>query len=236
MCWNAGVTVAMVGVGAVATVVAVRRGEPGPIWGALAYFTLMEALQAAGYGVVDECGSPANRAVTLLSYLHIVFQPFFINAFAMALMAKAIPALTRRIVWGACIASALVMLAQLVPLDALGQCKPGQVLCGPALCTVSCTWHIGWEIPLNGMFSTWTEGLPFSLNFPSYVLAVFVVPLIYGAWRFVVFHAAFGPILANLLTDDPREIAAIWCLFSIGLVLMSMSPLIRRQVSGPVRA
>ena len=46
----------------------------------------MQALQVAGYGVLDQCGTRANTSVTVLSYLHIVIQPFFINTFAMALV------------------------------------------------------------------------------------------------------------------------------------------------------
>lgn len=234
MCWTTGVSVTMVGVGAVATVVAARRGQPTAIWAALGYFTFMEALQAAGYAVVDECGDPANRTVTLLSYLHIAFQPLFINAFAMALVARAVPPATRRAVFALCAASAAVMIFQLVPLEALGRCTPGEVLCGPALCTISGEWHIGWEVPLNGLFSPLSAWLGFSANFPTYLLTVFVLPLVYGAWRFVVFHALFGPFLATLLTDNPNEMPAVWCLFSIGLVLVAMVPPIRQRVAAPV--
>ena len=65
-------------------------------------------------------------------------------------------------------------------------------------------------------------------GFPTYWLAVFLLPLIYGAWRFVIFHALAGPILASLLTSNPNETPAIWCLFSIGIILIGLSPLIRR--------
>ena len=44
------------------------------------YFTVMEGLQVWGYTVVDSCGTPQNQAVTLLSYLHIAFQPMVFNA------------------------------------------------------------------------------------------------------------------------------------------------------------
>lgn len=39
----------------------------------------MEALQAYTYGVNDDCTMPSNQVATLLGYLHITFQPFFIN-------------------------------------------------------------------------------------------------------------------------------------------------------------
>lgn len=53
MCRSATASLAMVGLGGIATAVAFRRGEPKAIWLAIGYFTVMEALQAAGYAVVD---------------------------------------------------------------------------------------------------------------------------------------------------------------------------------------
>lgn len=41
----------MVGVGGVATCVAIARREPRAIWLTIGYFTVMEALQAAGYAI-----------------------------------------------------------------------------------------------------------------------------------------------------------------------------------------
>ncbi len=97
------------------------------------------------------------------------------------------------------------------------------------LCLVSGEWHIGWSLPLNDLprvlFGT-------NITFPSYFLAVFVLPLFYGAWRLVLFHAVLGPLLAMALTSNPNEMPAIWCLFSIGLVLIGLSPFIRHRVMG----
>jgi len=232
MCWSASVSVAMVGLGAAATVVTARRGEPRAIWMTLGYFTVMEALQAAGYAVVDQCGSPANQSLTLLSYLHIVFQPFAVNAFAMAIIASPPGARARRWVWLFCALSAAVMLAQLVPVERLGQCRPGTILCGEAFCLTSGDWHIAWDVPYNGLFNPLAGLFGYPVNFPTYLLTVFVMPLFYGAWRMVVFHALFGPILASLLTTNPNEMPAIWCLLSIALILIGISPLIRRKVLG----
>jgi len=229
MCWSEAASLGMVGIGAVATGVTMMRREPAAIPVALGYFTVMEALQFAGYQVVDDCGSPANRAITLLSYLHIAFQPFVINAFMMELVPAPVKARMRWLVFGACAVSAGVMLAQLLPIEALGRCRPGDILCGARLCLVSGEWHIAWDIPFNGLLMK--LGLPDMLAsaFPTYLLTVFVLPLLYGAWRFVLFHALAGPVLARLLTDNPNEMPAIWCLFSIGLVLLALSPAIRRR-------
>jgi hypothetical protein len=69
----------------------------------------------------------------------------------------------------------------------------------------------------------------FHADFPTCMLTAFLLPLAYGAWRFVVFHAVAGLILASFLTTNPNEMPAIWCLFSIGLLLIAISPLIRHR-------
>ena len=233
MCWSESASVAMVGLGAVATVVTARRGEPKAIPITLALFTFMEALQAIGYLVIDDCEIAPNKMVTFLSYLHISLQPIFINAFAMALVAGPISRAMRRFVYGTTGVAFGVMMLSLIPFDWAGQCREGVVaLCGPEWCTITGTWHLGWTMPLNDMWAAiYGQTLAELMPFPAYFLAAFVLPLVYGAWRLVLFHALFGPILAMTLTDMPNEMPAIWCLFSVGLVLIGLSPLIRRSVS-----
>lgn len=228
MCWSATASVAMVAAGGVATVVALKRGEPTALWATLGYFTLMEALQAAGYAVVDQCGNPANQAITVLSYLHIAIQPLFINAFAMAIAPSEVSRSMRRWVWILASAASVLLLLRLAPISAFGTCTPGDILCGPSWCLSSGEWHIGWDVPLNDLPAY--LGIPF--QFPAYMLAVFVLPLFYGAWRFVLFHALVGPLLAISLTDDPNEMPAIWCLFSVGILLVSLSPFFRYRIMG----
>ncbi|MDQ2090673.1 DUF5765 domain-containing protein [Marimonas arenosa] len=236
MCWSEGASVAMVGIGAAATVITTRRGEPSAIPITLGFFTLMEALQVAGYWVVDECSLPVNQSVTVLSYIHIALQPIFINAFAMAVAPAVVPPATRRLVYAAAGLATILILMRLVPFDWAGRCRPGDILCGPAFCTFSGNWHIAWEMQLNDMWGSLGEVFRDYFPFPAYVLSVFVLPLFYGAWRLVIFHAMLGPMLATVLTDNPNEIPAVWCLFSIGLVLGGLSPLVRRHVFGAGRS
>lgn len=179
--------------------------------------------------MVDQCGLPANQAVTYLSFIHIVFQPFFINAFAMELIPGTLRLRVRSVVYGFCGLSTAIMLLQLYPFDWAGVCRPGSALCGPALCTVSGNWHIGWEVPFNGLGSIFERSLGIPASFPSYIITAFLLPVLYGAWRFALFHLLVGPILANLLTDNPNEWPAIWCLFSIGIVILSLNPWIYRR-------
>lgn len=234
MCWSEGASLAMVGVGVAATVVTARRGEPVAIPATLGFFAVMEALQVGGYWVIDECTSGANQSFTLLSYLHIAFQPIFINAFGMAIIPGRITPAIRRLVFALSGLATLLIVMRLVPFNWAGQCRPGDILCGPALCTISGTWHLGWEVPLNDMWHA-TGAFRKVLPFPAYIAAVFILPLFYGAWRYVLYHAALGPLLAMFLTDNPNEMPAIWCLFSVGLALIGLSPMVRQRVLGRER-
>lgn len=231
MCWSMGVSVAMVAFGGAATAVTVRRRDPLAIPVTLGYFTLMEALQVAGYAVINECSSPVNQSVTLLSVLHIVFQPIFINAFAMTLVARPISDGMKVLVFSLCAASSVLMLLQLYPFEWAGSCAPGSNLCAERLCTVSGDWHQAWDVPFNGLMVPVEAAFGTGWGFPSYILVAFALPLIYGAWRLVIFHALAGPIAAGLLTSNPNEVPAIWCLFSIAIITIALSPWFRRKMT-----
>lgn len=152
-----------------------------------------------------------------------------INAFAMALLPRPPARAVQAAVYGLCALAAVVMLLQLHPFAWAGQCIPGAILCGERLCTVSGAWHIAWEVPYNGLLAGVDRTTGLHWGFHSYMLAVFFLPLVYGAWRFVLFNALAGPILAGQLTSNPTEVPAVWCLFSIAIVLIALSPAVRRR-------
>ena len=145
MCWSATASVAMVALGGAAVAVTAMRGEPKAIWITLGFFTVMEGLQAVGYAVVDECSNPANQSITLLSYLHIAFQPLFINAFAMAIAPSPVPKWQARRVYGLASLATGFMLLKLVPLQALGNCTPGSPLCRST---------VSWKVSARPLVST----------------------------------------------------------------------------------
>lgn len=229
MCWGPGVSATIVGIGMAATVVTVRRKVPLAFSVAIGWFTFMEALQLAGYLVINQCDNPINQMVTLLSILHIVFQPFFINAFSLELVPETIRRRARIPVYTLCGVSSAIMLLQLYPFPWAGTCEPNVNLCGSPLCTVSGNWHLAWNVPYNGLMVGVDQMIGLKWGFPLYMFVSFLVPLMYGAWRFTLFHAIFGPLLAARLTGNVNEVPAIWCLFSLGLVLMALSPVFRQN-------
>lgn len=229
MCWSgeASTAVAVIGIGA--TAYAFVRREPRAIWMTFGFFTLMEILQAFTYLFIDDCASPANQVATLLGYLHIAFQPFFINAFSLQFVPKPVRDKIAPWAYGFCFAATIVMLIQLYPFAWAGVCTGGLPLCGTQLCAVSGNWHMAWHVPYNGMGGFLTA-IPFfgTIGLPTYALAAFWLPALYGSWRFTLFHFLVGPALAQLLTDNPNEWPVVWCLLSVGMIMVVFIPPLRR--------
>lgn len=230
MCWSgeASAVLATVGFGTASYVA--YKGESKELWVPLTYFACMELLQAATYVYINLCDAPPNQILTLFGYLHIAFQPFFVNMVAMYFIPPEVKLRIRTAVYSLCAVGALAMLVKMYPFAWAGHCIVGyEAFCGAQACSVSGDWHIAWQLPLNGLMSPdnpW--GYRIGIHGFAYTLVAFVLPVIYGSWRFVVFHWMAGPLLSHLLTRDPNEYAAVWCLFSIALCVSVIKTPVRR--------
>lgn len=236
MCWSGEASAVLATAGITTTVYLAKKGTPRDLWMPLGYFTLMEMLQAFTYIWINACDQPPNQIFTLLGYLHIAFQPFFVNMIGMHFLPKERQLKIAPWVYALCAATAVLIISKLYPMAWAGQCTQGvEKFCGPALCSVSGAWHIAWQAPLNGLLSSpvnWIPGMPGlhmeGLHSAAYAVMAFGIPLLYGSWRFVLFHYMFGPMLANAVSSGPNEAAAVWCLLSIGLLMViAKSPLTR---------
>lgn len=223
MCWSGEASAALAIVGLGTAVYVARKRLPPVLWLTLGYFSLMELLQAFTYQVIDACALPSNQIATLLGYLHIAFQPFFINAISMHFLPQDWQEKIRIPAYSVCFIAAVIMIMQLMPFRWAGACNLGEPMCAAALCSVSGNWHIAWNVPLNGLgFTLSLQGgsLHVPLYLVSYGVAGFLMPLAYGVWRGTVFHLLLGPGLAYLTTDNMNEWPAVWCLFSIGIIML----------------
>jgi hypothetical protein len=235
MCWSGEASAVLATVGIAATVyVAKKERDSKELWMPLGYFSLMELLQAATYVFIDDCRSPWNQLLTHLGYIHIAFQPFFVNMVAMYFVPERIKHKIQRPVYMVCTVAAAVILIKLFPSQAAGMCTAGtEGFCGPIACSFSGVWHISWQLPLNGMMSGSIPllfGLKYGLHAFVYIIAAFIMPLVYGSWRFVLLHFVMGPLISDLTTSDPNEFIAVWCLFSIALCLAVIKSPVRKHL------
>ena len=59
-------------------------------------------------------------------------------------------------------------------------------------------------------------------------MSMFILPILYGSWKMTLYHILIGPLPARLKTENLNEFAAIWCLLSIGFLLIVVKMPVRR--------
>lgn len=141
----------------------IRKREKRELWLPLLYFSLMAVLQAFSLLYIDQCTLPANKALTFLAYLHIAFQPFFINMAAMYFIPDTIQQKISKYVYGLCWIGAGLYLLKTYPLQHAYHCIAGQeVFCGRWACAYKGNWYLAWQWPLNnlGSSSQWIDPPP----------------------------------------------------------------------------
>lgn len=234
MCWSGEASLGMTAIGVGGALYARHKGQSTAIWSSLLFFSGMEAIQAATYPVIGQCGNPVNTTLTYAGYVHIAVQNFFVQWVGLSF----VDVKTRK-KWmiPAMIASGLtaawyLAMAFVPPL--LEQLCTDAWFCAPQTCSVHGNWHIAWQVRLSWLedYGSW-----------AYFLAGFLLPIFYGSWRWSLFHFLTGPLAARLTTDNRFEIAAVWCLFSIGLLsAVKIKPIYRwlntprLRVDGEARA
>ena len=221
MCWSGEASAVLATVGLSSTAYVAYKGEKKELWIPLGYFSLMELLQAVTYMVIDDCSYWVNQLLTMLGVLHIAFQPLFINMVSMHFIRRDVADRISASVYGISLLGTGLMFLKIYPFEWAGQCIVGfEPLCANRLCSVHGNWHIAWEVPLNGI----------QYIALAYYIPAFVLPIIYGAWRFTLYHILVGPALAALTTNNINEWPAVWCLFSIALLLVVIKTPIRRYL------
>ena len=225
MCWNGQASTVLASTGLIGCAYSAYKKEPVCLWGCLAFFSSMEILQAFTYTVINSCSNPMNQIATLLGFLHISIQPFFINGISMYFIPPSSRLKIQGYVYTVCFVCMIMMIIKIYPFSWALHVPRGTALCSDRLCSVSGNWHIAWELPVNDILNLTVFG--HKIVWAPYIIAAFMVPLAYGSWRFTVFHFILGPVLARLTTNNPNEFPAVWCLLSIGFLLLVIKTPVR---------
>jgi len=230
MCWNGEASTVFAALGLGSTAYANHKPEPIVLTTALGYFSLMELLQAVSYTVVDQCGTPLNDSMTFLGYLHVTFQPFFINAVSLFFIAKEVRERIAPYVYAVCFVAAVLLLLNIYPFKWAGLCDPEfREMCSGRWCSYYGSVHIAWEFPMNGLFN-WIALHKHVNAWLIYLIPAFVLPILYGSWRMTLYHIVMGPIPARIITGSSDEFAAFWCLLSIMFLLIVIKTPVRRYL------
>jgi hypothetical protein len=160
--------------------------------------------------------------MTYLAIAHIAFQPFFINMLGMEFIDPDVKQRIKKWVYAMCAVTTVFCLMRLLPAyDAFGRCVPGTPMCSHTeICAYRGQWHIGWHVLLNGFNERWLW----------YLFTAFIVPVVYGSWKWSLYHFLVGPFLASLTTTDVSERPAVWCLLSTCIIALLVNTRVRNYV------
>jgi hypothetical protein len=241
MCWSGQASGVMASIGFGGSIYAKLKDEHWFRWGCLAYFSTMELLQAFTYSVIGICaitGTPQgwwNEKLTILSYLHICFQPIPTNLFGLSFSKTGDD--LKKWLWIAMpisLFASFLMVSRMYFHGYLGHCDIRTTpLCGMDTCSYHGEWHIAWRLALNS-FDEW-DIMGFRMTWFVYNIPVFIMPLFYGGWRWSLYHFVFGILTARLLTGNKDEFPAIWCLSSIAFLIATHIPLVHHWLETPIR-
>lgn len=178
----------------------------------IGYFALMEILQYFQYKVINECNNDYNKLLTNIGYLHICFQPLFVNIWLFAFIKK-----PNFIYLYMCFFAGLLLASRLLWVKDDELCdNKNEPLCGPNTCAYSGERHIAWNLRLRAAGKNWftpSIGLHFFMWVVPALTILQVKPLLALLLT--------GPYLGFLLTNNIHEQPAIWCYTAIGQMLIT---------------
>lgn len=232
MCWSGEASTAMAVAGFGVTAYVAWKKEPAALWLTLGFFSSMELIQALSYPVIGQCGAPANKALSIASFVHVALQPFFFNLLALYFIPDDVRRRIQKTVYALCAVAAALTFWQMLPSETYGTCSEHRAMCGAQFCTLPGNWHLAWEFPFNGWGNGFAEHSNWFIRlFPNalvaYSLAVFVMPLIYGSWKMAIYQYVMGPVIVSQLTNNIDEAPAIWCLMSVGIAFLVVATPLR---------
>jgi hypothetical protein len=178
----------------------------------IGYFALMEILQFFQYKVINQCKNSYNKFLTNLGYIHICFQPLFINIWLFAFTTNPnFIFLYMSFFAGLLLSSRLFFVRN----DELCDYN-NEPLCGKQTCTFSGEKHLAWNIRLRAAGKYWfTPSI--GLHFFMWVIPALTIFQL----KPILALLLTGPYLGYLLTNNIHEQPAIWCYTVIGQMLVT---------------
>jgi len=206
----------------------------------------MEFLQVVQYLYIASdlsspvCDTLVNQVLTVLGFLHICGQPYFLHSINLALLPKkemSAESYGKRqqqyaVVLKLCIIGGFLLflrwpMSYLQGWNTLTGTSTEWVR-GHNLCTykTAAMYHLGWSLPMaDATYNIMGIGIHSFLMFaPFLAMSDWNTPkVLYKslAVQGLVTYAT-GPFFASLITKNLHEQASVWCLFSIAQVMLML--------------
>jgi hypothetical protein len=199
---------------------------PSRITLATGFLAIKELIQVLLYHHLDNGCTDVNKYLTAAAWIHISFQPLFMNLFISAFSATPklydVPLML-------CFIYAVVNMFRLREIGGQNtkQCIPDDsTLCRPVTCSKAGKHHVAYGFALNSA--------DVSIHTPSlfaYFLLSFAPAFIIGDWLFGVINASVAIMSFTLNTHDAGEAAAIWCVNAMWIAFFAIYYILKNRLT-----
>jgi hypothetical protein len=213
-----------------------QRAVP-PYLGPIAFYAVMETLQALQYSMLDRCGEWPNYLSTVVAHALVVVQPCLWNVYRLANARKLIgralstgdfeaaargreaaavfaAAIGMSFVWAACFSLRLLPFDLLPPTRTVtySVLRNDEIMVGPRVCTQTGPRHLTWTLPYQSK-----NGL--EANLFAYLLLWFY-PALYEPQGVVRCACWITQVLVVVSTAGSiHELPTTWCALSVPIIL-----------------
>jgi len=205
------------------------------------WFFLMEFLQGFQFFFIDDCDNWWNRALTLVGFFHICYQPYFTHIICSALTKSPKYLHQYDIVLRLCLFGGSLLFGRYLLAEYLPGYAPSQPITSAysewkslaaasnsqrttewlrsdvgQLCTFRGRYHLAWAIPMADV-SYWI---------PSMAIHSFLMFAPFFCMKHMIIQGFFlmlaGPYFASLISSNLMEQGSIWCFFSIAQITVML--------------
>jgi len=217
MCFGRTWSIVSFGILAAASAICIQSNAPAAITLPVAFLASKELLQWALYSSISNCNE-TNKFLTSLSWVHISFQPFFVNLFISA-FSQSPELYTLPLIL--CLVFAIANVFRLKEMRGTIEYKCQNNItgnmCRPKTCSIQGKHHVayGFELASSDVNAAYTPSLF------SYGLLTFVPAYIIGDWQLATINLVVCAGTMSMI-QDAGEAGAIWCVNSFWIGLFAL--------------
>lgn len=209
---------------AMTSLAGVYRAIPSRIVLGTAFLALKELIQMLLYRHLESCNE-TNKYLTAAAWIHISFQPLFMNLFISAFSATPhlydVPIML-------CLMFAIANTFRLKEVRGAEATMCTQDTrrnpCRPLTCSTNGKYHLAYGFAL---YSSDISGYTPSMF--SFFLLMFAPAFVIGDWQLASINAVVATLSYTLVAHDTGESSAIWCVNSFWVAFFALYYIVYRQ-------
>lgn len=208
----------------VTSIVGWYQGLPIRILLATSFLAIKELIQLMLYSNLQSC-TAMNKFLTIAAWMHISFQPLFMNLFISAFSAKPqlydVPIMLC-LIYAVANAFRLKEVRGTLPKECLEDKRRN--MCRKQTCSTNGKYHLAYGFKLNS-----ADVSGYTPSMFAFFLLMFAPAFIIGDWTLGIINVSVAALSFTLVAHDAGEAAAVWCVNSMWIAFFAIYYMLKKQ-------